>query len=123
MLNWFQQNEPGFYRKIRAQLNRGLGEDEIQVDWLDRVFSTVEAAVPVYFAAQERKDLMDLQLEMARQGRPPVDVRDYQTPIPIRHEIALPSGAQISPQTKTMLTIGLVGLAGLMAFKIVSPKK
>ena len=125
LLNWIEKNEPGFYRHVKSKLNRGLGEDEIQVDWLDRIFSTVETAVPIYFAAEERKDLMELQLEMARAGQPPVDVRSYQTPIPIRHEVAVPGiydGRPMNPDTKKWLTIGGISALALVVFKAVAPK-
>lgn len=97
-MQWFQRNEPFIYRvamKRYKMQNRGLSD----IDWrgvVSSFTSTVKELAPAYIQARQQKKIMDVQLDRAAKGLPPMEVEHYTPAIKIAPEI--------TPQTEQAIT-------------------
>ncbi len=118
---WLQDTYPAQYAKLRAKRPElfsyrnqatgfyGLGEQPVQSvappnQWLNLAKSAVEGV----FAYKTQKKLIELNMERAAKGLPPVSAQDIAPTVKVEHGVALPG--------KPILWVTLGGLALVLFF-------
>lgn len=100
----------------------GLGA----IDWggvFNNIVTTVKDAVPAYLSAKQQKEIMDMQLERAKQGLPPADISNYTPSIKVEPNINPETEKAITRVASETLTTGFkkllpwgIGLIGGLLF-------
>ena len=92
---WLKRNDPFLYRvaekryallkKRGGQLN-GIG-DLFNKDFFSTIADTVKTVAPSIFQIQSQKKILDVQLERAKQGLPPLQTADFAPTVKVAAEI------------------------------------
>lgn len=87
MAAWFKENMPTIYKAAVARLKdsdrgviaaRSLGQTtEESPGFFDKLLGTIQTLAPELIKARAQKELLDVQLDRARQGLPPLDTTQY----------------------------------------------
>lgn len=99
-LQWLQRNDPFLYKTarrvavMRKQNLSGMGEFKWG-EFFQSATDTIKNALPTYLQTKQQKEIMDIQMERARQGLPPLETTQYTSPITI--------SPQISPDTEAAM--------------------
>ncbi len=123
---WLGTTQPSIARAVLVKLRRPANLGALGIAAPEQVTTTQTAVAPstadkikdlvlgvsqaylTYEQMQAQKKVMDLQLERARSGQPPLDINMEQ------YGLVGPSvSVGLSPQTKQLLTYGAVGLAAV----------
>lgn len=92
---WVKRNDPFLYKiaeKRYAMLKRknsslsGVG-DFLNKDFFGTLADTIKTVAPSIFQIQSQKKILDVQLERAKQGLPPLQAADYSPTIKVAAEI------------------------------------
>jgi hypothetical protein len=82
-----------------------IAENKVEGEsWAD----TLQRLLPVLAATYQQKQLLQVQVDRARQGLPPLDMSQYGAGVNVG----------VSPEVQRMLWIGGVVVAGLVAWSI-----
>lgn len=87
-------------------------------DWAKDALSFAKEAVPAYLAYDAQKDLMDLNLERARQGQDPIDPGLTAPQVTLQHELP-PEARSLIDQMKMGGNLMLWAALGVGAFFLV----
>ena len=140
-LKWADKTYPGLSRYVEKGTNQkiprglfGLGEittfppgedayyeasltsepvpEETSI-W-DDMLNFAKEAIPAYFQYENNKRITDIQLERAKQGRPPIDTSQYTAPpVTVQHEFS-PGSLGFDDDTKKTLLTGAAILGALL---------
>lgn len=92
---WVKRRDPFLYKiaekrysllKKRNSKLSGVG-DLLNKDFFSTLAETVKTVAPSIFQIQSQKKILDVQLERARQGLPPLQAADYSPTIKIAAEL------------------------------------
>lgn len=97
---WIKRHDPFLYKiaeKRHAMLKRRGGSlagvsDFLNKDFFSTIADTVKTVAPSIFQIQSQKKILDVQLERAKQGLPPLQAADYSPTIKV--------AAEITPETE-----------------------
>jgi hypothetical protein len=92
---WLKRNDPFLYRVAEKRFNlikRRSGQlsgplDFLNKDFFSTIADTVKTVAPSIFQIQSQKKILDVQLERARQGLPPLQTSEYAPTIKVAAEI------------------------------------
>jgi len=87
--------------------------------WADKLLDLAKVAVPLWQQNKYQSRIIDLQLERARQGKPPLDVQEYSAPSTASLEIRTP-GLNL---TRMLPIIALIGGAAFVVPKLMAKKR
>ena len=87
-------------------------------DWAKDALAFAKDAVPAYLAYDAQKDLMDLNLERARQGQDPIDPGLVAAEVTVQHELP-PEARSLIDQMKMGGNVMLWAALGIGAFFLV----
>lgn len=84
-LAWVSAMHPKLFdaalKRANARASSTLGQVDAKAASepgpLDRLLTTIQTLAPVYLQAKAQKELLDVQMDRARQGLPPLDPRQY----------------------------------------------
>lgn len=83
-LLWVKENDPFVYKialeRYKAQRQQGLGTTQPQPEsegFFKSMIDTVKNVVPAVMGYKQQKKIMDLQIERAKQGKPPINAGEY----------------------------------------------
>lgn len=83
-INWFRNKHPDLYKKTIDRVGTpptgmaGLGVEETEQTWWQKFASTISNLGQQALAYKTQKELLDVQLQRANQGLPPLDMTNYQ---------------------------------------------
>lgn len=123
LIAWVQKNYPALYDAAVRRVGTtppNLGAEE---SWLDKITNAFTAIAPEYLRAKAQKDLLEVQLDRARAGLPPLDSTQYAPavqvsvdPASVRESIA--TGAQtLGAKMGPLLWIVPAAIIGVMLLK------
>ncbi len=87
-----------------------IPEEQAEESWLDKLIDTASNLAPAVFQTWQQKEIMDMQLERARQGLPPLDTTQMAPTIRIQTEL--------SPETTRAAREGLTAGIGQLGFPL-----
>ncbi len=120
---WLKRKYPKLYAaSISSRGLSGLGDTAPSTSttpaattgWLDTLTGMLKQAVPVYLSTYQQKQLIDINIERAKQGLPPVD----QSSIAPQVNVSLPPEQmnQITSAGKyALIGVGVLGVAFLLS--------
>lgn len=117
-LDWMKRTNPELYRKVMskatgetgmsAYMDNGLGQDTKPSLW-ERITSSISEIGTAYVGYQAQSEMMDINLERARQGLPPLDAASM-APV-VRTQV------EITPEIAASLKdAGMAGLQRVLLF-------
>jgi len=114
---------------ISAVNSGGLGADNVGPNqpasepWYSKIIDAAQKILPAYAQYKTQKEIVDLQIDRAKSGQPPLDVSQYTAPpITVQHQLG-PVSQAISPQTKTMLWIGARLIGALILLPLLTSRR
>lgn len=128
-VDWLSKAYPGLVESLTAALSngpptvRGLGQtNETQEQSLiDRIMGAAETILPAYLQYEQQKEVLDVQLERARAGLPPLEVGNYAPSVQVgldqqTIDRIMSEAASRAGQGVQMAGPWLIGLLALGAF-------
>jgi len=79
----------------------------VQKAWYEKVLDTFQQAVPIAAQAYTQKELLQLNMQRAKQGLPPIDTTQYSPAVQVTTD----------PAMKNIMLIGL----GILAVAVLTP--
>lgn len=146
-LLWMKANQPVLYDAYAKRMNtragtmkglRGLGDgtdpynlavaDPVAAttaapatsNWVDSIKSAFTGVAQIVLGGVQlnnQKKILDMQLQRAQQGLPPLNID------PATYGLQPTVGVGLSPQTKTFLTYGAIGLGGLWLLNMLMSRR
>ncbi len=80
-----------------------IPEEKAEEGWLNKVIDAASTIAPAYLQFQQQKEILDMQLERAKQGLPPLETAYLAPTIRIQPEL--------SPEARQAVTTGIQNLA------------
>jgi len=132
-VTWLEKRDPFLHKAsrrvavMRKQNLNGMGA----IDWgglFTSAVDTIKTALPTYLQTKQQKQIMDVQINRAKQGLPPLDAAQYVAPIRIEPTINADTEAginRVATQTvssgvqKLIIPIGL----GLLAWMLLRKRR
>ncbi len=123
LLNWMEQQYPGSKQKVVALIGppSGMGATDTAGNadpWYSKVIDAAGQVATTYFQSKIQKETTDLQIERARQGLPPLDLRQYGA-APITTQVDF----KMSSQTKLLIWAGVAVLGAVILIPMLSRKR
>jgi hypothetical protein len=87
--------------------------------WYSEILSFAKEAVPAYLAYDAQKDIMDMNIERAKQGLPPVDPGVTAPQVRVVHDFPPVVQEEIRSWKSTAINVGIWAALGLAAFFVV----
>lgn len=111
-LEWARKNAPGFYAELGKRVS-GLGETQDSTPWYDKIINAASNLATAYYQNKTQQEIIEMQLERAKQGLPPIQADQYAAPpVRVQHEVAMPGGQQTPVYVKYAL-YGIVGIGAV----------
>lgn len=88
------------------------------MDYINSALSVAKEAIPAYFQYETQKDLMEMNIERAKQGLPPIDPGVVAPQVKVIHDVP-PEAQQAISQFKVGGNVLLWGAIGLGAFLLI----
>lgn len=99
----------GAYDKATAPVATATGTDAkvaAEEGWLDKLIGATKEIAPAYLQFQQQKEIMDMQVQRAKQGLPPLDTSFVAPTVKIQADI----GSGITKLALPLLAIGGIAL-------------
>lgn len=90
--------------------------EPVSMSWGEKILDAATKILPAYQQYKMQSQIIDLQINRAKRGEPPLNVEQYGAP-PVRVQVAPAFTGTLSPTVKTGLWIG----AGLFALLLLAP--
>lgn len=87
--------------------------------WYSEIFKFAKEAVPAYLAYDAQKDIMDMNIERAKQGLPPIDPGLTAPQVRVVHDFPPVVQQEIKSWKDSAVKIGIWAALGLAAFFVV----
>lgn len=87
-----------------------IPEEQAEEGWLDKLIGAATTIAPAYLQFQQQKDILDMQLERAKQGLPPLETAYMAPTVRIQTEL--------TPEAARTARAGIAEGMGKLAFPI-----
>jgi len=79
-LEWLKKTYPLVFEAAYEKMYREQGlqaETPTEENWLDKILNSVSQVAPAILSLKQQKELLDIQMDRAKKGLPPLEVSQY----------------------------------------------
>lgn len=133
-VQWLRKTQPRLYALAKQRIGEpptglgALGQEATTTTnggtWFSNLTDTLSTLATTYLPYKQQKDLLDVQLERARQGLPPLDTSQYATAVQVgldpeqtRAALQQAGGAAVDFMTQPMVLMAGAGLLLLVMMR------
>lgn len=133
-VNWVRKNDPFLYAvaKKRAELVKSDELNGIDIGgFFNNLVDTVKSIAPTVITYQGQKKILDVQIQRARNGLPPLDSSQYTPTVKVEAQLTPENerAAQriaintVKESAQGMQKYMLIGIAGVLAYVLLKGRR